>query len=370
MRPTFIVAYTVFNEMVNFIPSKYYFASEKPNEQWKNKFRHHNAKGEAPRQAMKEASKKAKKRKLDPSKYKTVLDIQETNGGKLPELDDDEESSSSPGVDDSDESGTRKKRQRKNSKDDKPVKKKKKKPLPQLSQDASLQERLHHRIQVLKRSRNAEDDVDQDKKRAKRAKLAAKQKGGDKKDTRKRNTKLPKTMTSSSNEGSKGDASSGDGIQFSKFDFTPANPQLAEEERLKEAARKRAKLGTGKKKDLKLLEKAEKLAKAKADSGSSWGTLLQKAEGVKVKDNPALIKKAIKRKEKAKEKSQAKWKDRQQQVKKAQKEKQKKREENLAARKANKGQKGKKGKGKAGKGGSGGKRAGFEGKKKGFINKK
>lgn len=93
----------------------------------------------------------------------------------------------------------------------------------------------------------------------------------------------------------------------------------------------------------------------------TWLAARRKAEGEKVHNDESLLKKAVKRKEKAKKKSEKEWSDRVQGVQKAQKQRQQKREDNIRKRKETK-QAGKGGKKKGG-GKSPGKksRPGFEG---------
>ncbi|PNS20716.1 Ribosomal RNA-processing protein 14 [Sphaceloma murrayae] len=95
----------------------------------------------------------------------------------------------------------------------------------------------------------------------------------------------------------------------------------------------------------------------------AWLNAKKRVYGEKVKDDTSLLKKALKRKEKAKGKSEKEWTERQDGVKKGQEMRQKKREDNLAKRRDEKGSKGKKGpkpkpKGKGKPKG----RPGFEGK--------
>lgn len=101
-----------------------------------------------------------------------------------------------------------------------------------------------------------------------------------------------------------------------------------------EAQKKRlAELDEGKRKEV--LEK------------ETWLAARRKAEGEKVHNDESLLKKAVKRKDKAKKKSEKEWTERVQGVQKAQKQRQQKREENIRKRKETK-QAGKGGKKKGG----------------------
>lgn len=99
----------------------------------------------------------------------------------------------------------------------------------------------------------------------------------------------------------------------------------------------------------------------------TWLAARRKAEGEKVHNDESLLKKAVKRKEKAKKKSEKEWSDRVQGVQKAQKQRQQKREDNIRKRKETK-QAGKGGKKKGGKSPAKKSRPGFEGS--GFGRKK
>lgn len=90
----------------------------------------------------------------------------------------------------------------------------------------------------------------------------------------------------------------------------------------------------------------------------TWLAARRRAEGEKVHDNESLLKKAVKRKDKAKKKSEKEWKERAAGVEKSIKDRQRKREENLKKRRDEKGAKGKKKKGGASKPKN---RPGFEG---------
>jgi Surfeit locus protein 6 len=96
-----------------------------------------------------------------------------------------------------------------------------------------------------------------------------------------------------------------------------------------------------------------------------WLNAKKRAHGEKIRDDASLLKKTLKRKEKAKKKSEKEWGERKDGVAKGQAMRQKKREENLRKRRDEKGSKGKgKSKGKPAGGSKGKKpksRPGFEG---------
>ena len=94
-----------------------------------------------------------------------------------------------------------------------------------------------------------------------------------------------------------------------------------------------------------------------------WLNARKRAHGERVRDDSSLLKKALKRKEKQKGKSEVAWREREEKVVKGREMRQKKREANLQKRKEEKGGGKKKKKGKGGKGGKGGGKG--SGKKKG-----
>ncbi|KKY15525.1 putative 60s ribosome biogenesis protein [Phaeomoniella chlamydospora] len=106
-------------------------------------------------------------------------------------------------------------------------------------------------------------------------------------------------------------------------------------------------------------QKAARLAaldpakRAEIEQKDMWLNARKKAHGDKLKDDTSLLKKALKRQEKQKGKSEKEWKARTEEVEKGIQARQKKREDNLKKRKEERGAGGKKGKGV--------KRPGFEG---------
>ncbi|RMD42288.1 hypothetical protein DV735_g2810, partial [Chaetothyriales sp. CBS 134920] len=108
------------------------------------------------------------------------------------------------------------------------------------------------------------------------------------------------------------------------------------------------------------------------ESKKLWANARKRAAGEKVRDDTSLLKKALKRHEAQKRKSDKEWQDRQEGVKKSIEMRQKKRTENLAKRREDKssGHKGKKSSSSSRSGGGGGaaaavRRPGFEGSLKG-----
>ncbi|VDK82633.1 unnamed protein product [Litomosoides sigmodontis] len=128
-------------------------------------------------------------------------------------------------------------------------------------------------------------------------------------------------------------------LVFSKFDF------IVRDEKKKETKKDKRDKFTGK--DYKrLLEKAEKREERleqmrsknpekalRVEKNIQWNKALRRAEGQKVKDNPELLKKSLKKKEKMKEWRKKKWAGRVEHVLQMQARKQEKRLANIQARK-------------------------------------
>jgi len=123
-------------------------------------------------------------------------------------------------------------------------------------------------------------------------------------------------------------------LVFSKFDFSELG---AKDERkvgkvIKDPKIALKKLKEGERKLKTLAESGEKEKVAAIKEKKAWKSAMLKAEGVKLKDDPELLKTSIKKIKKRKEKSEARWKANVKRVEREKEEKQRKRTENLQAR--------------------------------------
>ncbi|KAB1219374.1 hypothetical protein CJ030_MR3G001143 [Morella rubra] len=143
--------------------------------------------------------------------------------------------------------------------------------------------------------------------------------------------------------------------------FTPVN--LGDEE--EHGKKKKRKLSK-----IKELERAKRLKEAKKDPEKgqiiskkhSWKAATSRAAGVKVHDDPNLLKKSLHKEKKRHQKNTEKWKDRMQTTEKMKADKQKKRSENISHRIHDKKMR------RIAKREKKLMRPGFEGRKEGFIN--
>ncbi|KAF3020349.1 hypothetical protein E8E15_002454 [Penicillium rubens] len=116
------------------------------------------------------------------------------------------------------------------------------------------------------------------------------------------------------------------------------------------------------------LEEMDPTKRADIEDKDLWLNAKKRAHGERVRDDTSLLKKALKRKETAKKRSEREWKDRIDTVAKSKEQRQSKREENLRKRRDEKGAKG--GKKKSSSGKKKAARPGFEGSFKGGGKKK
>lgn len=150
-----------------------------------------------------------------------------------------------------------------------------------------------------------------------------------------RAAKLEETDVNPESSESKPTFNSDNKIVFSKIDFSNVGKK------------KNKKTEKDPKKILKNLEREnEKMNKLEAEGNKdkaielkekqAWKNALSKAQGEKVKDDPILLKKSVKKLEQMKKSSQKKWEKRIENVNKQKEERQKKRTENIQKRKKEK----------------------------------
>ncbi|CAK4025724.1 Hypothetical predicted protein [Lecanosticta acicola] len=251
--------------------------------------------------------------------------------------------------------------------------------LPDIDQ-AQLQERLRNRIEALRAQRKADgadgkpaksrqELLDQRRKKEEQRKANKKElrRQAKEEEARKREEQLRGSGSPLSTDifSRNSPRPQENNFSFSRLAFedgTAADPSISE---LRDPKRKkgpqdpRTALQAAEKKQQRLsgLDAEKRADIAEKDM---WLNAKKRVHGERVRDDTSLLKKALKRKEKQKDKSDKEWKEREQAVIKGKEAKQKKREANLQKRREEKGQKGKK-KPSGGKGKKKG-RPGFEGR--------
>ncbi|CAO0803144.1 unnamed protein product [Mucor circinelloides] len=348
----------IFDDLLKLIPAKFYVMDK--SEEANGKFQH-NKRKKAPKQAIKEATKKAKKAKLDPSNAKSIAEVQQEKAKQLAEQEQNKSDVESADEDDEDEEA--------GNDDDEPQEEKmeidsgafsglddnesittesttSQEPVnvqPMEKSDITqLRNRLNERINQLRQKRNApganaanprsREDIlaarNKKKEDRKKAIKAQKEKGG--KAASEELVKFDDRKASNDKTRPSADSVKMDGDVFFGKLAVGAKDQ------------KKKKGPSDAKTQLKMLEaKKEKLDKLKEENKSKadeliekeeWNKVIALATGEKPKDDAKLLKKTIKRQEKLKTKSGQEWNKRIEKVKYDEKKHIKKREENIKAK--------------------------------------
>jgi len=124
-----------------------------------------------------------------------------------------------------------------------------------------------------------------------------------------------------------------DKMVFTKFDFSSLGSEK-ENTKKSQTPKNLLKRISEQKEKVHKLEADDKMDQAKLlKEKSTWQTALKKIRGIKVKDDPELLRKTIRRDQQMKKQSEKKWKDRQRKVKKEISDKQKTRNANIDKKK-------------------------------------
>ncbi|KAG8950129.1 hypothetical protein FRC04_007984 [Tulasnella sp. 424] len=344
-----------FESLLRLIPPEFYIEQPVNTEQWKSRFQKHTKKeATANKQAVKEATKKAKRQKLDPANHKTILDIQQeaeaskaaTKKGKGKEKATRSDSEEEFSDDDVEADYSKRKAMDVDEDEDQPASFK---PMKRESV-ADLREKLHARIEELRKGRKAAPYMERSPKDALLHQSRKDREREERENIRKQKARNQEQLivphVTSKPGQSTALASSGNPNSISAPSF--ATVQFSSLASAKSSPSKH-KVSNDPKMALKQLSaRSERLAglpeqqRKEAEAKLKWEKAEARLEGEKVKDDVAKLKKALKRKEKEKNKTREKWEERKQAVKDDIAARDKKRADNLAMRhdrKKNKGSK-------------------------------
>ncbi|KAG8927086.1 hypothetical protein FRC00_002302 [Tulasnella sp. 408] len=332
-----------FESLLRLIPPEFYIEQPVNTEQWKSRFQKHTKKEAANKQAVKEATKKAKRQKLDPANHKTILDIQEeadaskaaSKKGKgkekaAPQSDSEEEVS-----DDDVEKDYSKRSAMAVDEEDEPQ------PIKPMKREsvANLREKLHARIEELRKGRKAGPYMERSPKDALLHQSRKEREREERENIRKQKarnqeqlivphvkSKPGQATALASHNSSSASAPSFATVQFSSLASSKSSSS-------------KHKVSNDPKMALKQLSaRSERLAglpeqrRKEAEAKLKWEKAEARLEGEKVKDDVVKLKKALKRKEKEKHKMREKWEERKQAVKDDIAARDKKRADNIAMR--------------------------------------
>ena len=305
-----------FTSVVNTIPAKYYV----PNIEQNHNVFNGSKKNKSKLLNKKLLNKKAKFHKLDPSKHKSIQELQQEVEKKEQEV-----------LKDGDE-GELFNQIRVSS-------------VPSTSLE-ELRERLHAKMTELRGKRKLPSNVVDKRLGLKKARLDGKVKENIKNKKRNEIKNLKNVVGLNGNNSGNGPTLKNDRgeVVFSKFDFASGSVENDKKKKKKKNMYQLLEIAEKKKEKINQM-KSEDISKAKQiEKEISWDNALKKSEGVKIKDDPKLLKKSIKRKEKLKEKSRTKWAEREETVQRKKEEKQRLRKEHLKERREGKSKKFKKSK--------------------------
>ncbi|KAG8930902.1 hypothetical protein FRC02_003508 [Tulasnella sp. 418] len=330
---------STFESLLKLIPPKYYLEQDFGDQEWTSKYAKNKKKQNTSKQTVKEASKKARRDKLDPDNRKTVLDIQQENvngdadihpgssvKGKQKESAALDDGATDPGDEDVEMEDA-----------DAP------RPMAPSTSISVLREKLHARIDSLRQARKApplSGTNDDSEPRSKDELLEAQRKRRDRKKEEKKKRKktegsqqkppqliVPHSAIAAAVSSENGAGPSFTNVKFSLMEKKSGKHQLASDPKvaLAQVSSKAAKIAAMSEDKRKKVEEREKWAKAEL-----------RLEGEKVKDDVNRLKKAVKRKEKEKLKSKKDWDERKKVLQGSMEAKQKKRADNIAMRKERK----------------------------------
>lgn len=325
-----------FSSMLELIPAKFYITKDEGEEEegskgsryWVNK-----RKPRAPRQSVKEATKKAKRLKLDPGSHKSTAELQY-------EASKEKETESEEKVEKTDGGGTG---------DGFSVEHVRSTSL------SNLQDRLKKKLEELRGKRKAaeksEEGVDEEERAHKKQRRMERRQ-------RKKELRQKKSAAKKGNGGGGRNIAQVGGAKeplalpvkpsikdetgrlvFSKFDFTtPIQDEIrskdggTEKQSKKDYKKLLAKAEAAQKK-LEELKKEDEKRGEEFEKKLKWRKALDMARGTKVKDDPQLLKKTVKRKEREKQKSSKAWSERKELEREAMEKRQEKRRKNIQERK-------------------------------------
>ncbi|KAG6668518.1 ribosomal RNA-processing protein 14-C-like isoform X1 [Carya illinoinensis] len=317
-----------FDKLVELIPAKFYLPNDDKDKPWFQGLS--KAEKALAKKESRENIKKARRDRLDPEKSSaTTLDLLKQSLEKEQLNDsDDEEIEIKPilsGIEGEDNNR-------------------------QVTLE-ELRQRLHLKIEQSRANRNSEDSN-----RAKKRNEREYRKGIQQKKCKRDNDEKKPTASSSADQIGKDIAEASKELAFTHVKLGD------EEEHGKKKKRKLSKM--------KELERAKKMKEAREDPEKglviskkhSWKAATSRAAGIKVHDDPSLLKRSIQKEKKRHQKNAEKWTERVQTTRKMKADKQQKRSENIAQKIHEKKKR------RIAKREKKLMRPGFEGRKEGFIN--